>query len=152
MDFLFEFDQQNKLVIFRPFSCVDFSSIVTAMSSVIADPRFGPEFRVLIDFRELMALPTADLAISLADMLKSHRVAIVVSTAQQAASAQSLKIVASALGGNVSGFISITQAIRWVLPPSSHSRVRSKPPVNGDTELRHWNHAAGKKRGNPKRI
>ena len=150
MDFLFEFDQQNNLVIFRPISCIDFASIVAAMSSLVADPRFGPQFCVLIDFRDVASAPTVDLAIRLAEMLKSHRVAIVVSTAQQAASAQSLEIVASALGGDVSGFISLTRAIKWVLPPSS--RKRSERPVSRDKEFRHWNHAVPKKREHASRI
>lgn len=135
MGYEFEFDSERKLVTVKPVDFNDFGSSLEAMRRLALHPKFGPEVKILCDFRELTYTPTSDetlltgRAIASDSLFQNHRIAFVVSAQMHQTIFRIMSIVANVWGARVAEFENMQEAEGWLL--SSTDAGRAPPEQKG---------------------
>jgi hypothetical protein len=120
MNFEYRIEPDRKMAIVIPTGIPDFPSSLDAIRAVASDPRFGRDFGVLCDFREIQYNPSVseltDVGrfLAMPGIFRDHKIAMVVSSNTHLALARLLAAVANAWGTHMSVFTRMDEAEAWL--------------------------------------
>jgi hypothetical protein len=123
MPYTYTIDSGRRLAIATGEGICDLASALATLRRLVADPSFGPDFRVLVDLRAAEYTPSAGEVRALAQFYASpgglggHRLARVVSRLVDYGVGNMLATLASLGGGTVSTFLSVEEALAWLDAP-----------------------------------